>query len=106
MGLAVHLHRELDGWAIEIEHIWPGGMLAPKSQALIAFAQLLPEQDFGQAHGSALLLGECLGRFRAMKHAATTPPPPLRGGSPSPSGGGLKHAPSVRIVNRRNCLGF
>ena len=85
VGNAVDLDAELREGAVEIQHIWPCGVLFSKFESLGPCSQELPEPRFCRTHGAAER--SCLGYrgFVRLPHLPLhrtpcgPPPHPLRG---------------------------
>jgi len=84
---AVDLDGQLCGRAIEIQHEWPGRMLATKLEVDRMRPKQVPELRFRWRHGAAKGSGFLDRRFAGLPQFA---PPPhfMRSPSPSPSATG------------------
>jgi hypothetical protein len=82
MGCTINFDSEFGSVAVEVRHVAPCSLLAAKLQSGRPFSQLLPKQDFGEAHGSTQFprASDCL-HISAEHHPSTgfAGPPPLKG---------------------------
>jgi len=90
MRLTVNFQNQPQTTAVKIGYVGPDRMLTAELEAGLTTAQMLPEQHFRQAHGTAKFAGSISYGATRLRHAPSTTP--LRGAVPLPLQGRIHAA--------------